>query len=92
MAKYCVLHKKFAAVLNLTQNPKQKITHIASIFTQLCAFVRQLKIFQWTQKSGIFYGTRTDQNMKRDQHCILPLFTCLCVFRNRYLHLVDCRV
>lgn len=57
MAKYCVLHKKFAAVLNLTQNPKQKITHIASIFTQLCAFVRQLKIFQWTQKSGIFYGT-----------------------------------
>ena len=44
MVKYCVLHKKFGAVLNLTQNPKQKITHIASIFTQLCA-LGNLKYF-----------------------------------------------
>ena len=30
-----------------------QIYHIPSIFTQFCAFVRQLKIFQWTKKLGI---------------------------------------
>ena len=33
--------------------PKQKIiqiNHIASIFTQFWAFVRQFKMFQWTRK------------------------------------------
>ena len=46
-------------VLNsrLWKIPKQKIIqiyHIASIFTQFWAFVRQFKMFQWTRKFGHF--------------------------------------
>ena len=53
---------EFDVVLNSRQQeiPKQKVIqiyHIASRLTQFCAYVRQLKMFQWTRKWGILQYT-----------------------------------